>query len=256
MPLSTARTLPLCYSGVKINNCMVDAAPQMPHGDRTPQPVSDSASAAWPSAAIVAPAPRAGGPTLIREAVFTVLDLETTGGSPPEHRVTEIAVHRIENLQITSEFSTLVNPQRNVPGFVSNLTGITNQMLTGKPTVKQVARELLEFLGDSVLVAHHSEFDRKFLNNELRLARKPALRNADLCTCKLARRILPWLPSKSLGSLADYFGIHCAQRHRAAADALASAKLLLIFLNYLQHRGLSTLDEVLAFQHGDLAYKR
>jgi DNA polymerase-3 subunit epsilon len=193
-------------------------------------------------------------PTPLSAAAFTVLDLETTGGKPPDHRITEIAAYRIEGLAIAGHFQTLVNPRRAVPSFVSTLTGITNAMLKGQPASSEVLGSLLEFAGDSVVVAHHSEFDRKFISSELKQARLPPLANTDLCTCKLARRILPWLPSKSLGNLASFFGLEVENRHRASSDALAAARLLLIFLGYLQHRGLTTVEEVLLFQHGDIAY--
>jgi len=187
---------------------------------------------------------------------FTVVDLETTGGAPPEHKITEIAAYRIENLEIGAEFVTLVDPERSIPPFITGLTGINSEMVNGRPPSRDVLPELLEFLGDSVFVAHHSEFDRRFLDNELKLAQLPQVHNMDLCTSRLARRILPWLPSKSLGNLAAFLGIEISHRHRAAADALATAKLLLILLDYLQERGLTTLEEVLLFQFGEHDYQR
>jgi DNA polymerase-3 subunit epsilon len=129
-------------------------------------------------------------------------------------------------------------------------------MISGSPPSREVLPSLLEFIGDSVLVAHHSQFDRKFLDNELGLAQLPPLNNTDLCTSRLARRILPWLPSKSLGNLAAFFGIAIHDRHRAAADALATCHLLLIMLDYLNHRGLGTLEQVLLFQFNELEYTK
>jgi DNA polymerase-3 subunit epsilon len=191
------------------------------------------------------------------EAVqFTVVDLETTGGAPPDHRVTEIAAYHIDGLQITDEFSTLVNPERHIPVFITKLTGIQQSMVVDAPSCSDVLPDLLEFFGDSVVVAHHSQFDRRFMDNELRLAGLEPINNTDLCTNRLARRILPWLPSKSLGNLAAFFGIAITDRHRAAADALATCKLLLILLEYLKHRGVASLEEVLLFQYGEYDYQR
>jgi DNA polymerase-3 subunit epsilon len=186
---------------------------------------------------------------------FTVLDLETTGGAPPEHRVTEIAAYRISGLQIGAEFNQLVNPERDIPPFITNLTGISQEMVSDMPACAEVLPELLEFIGDSVIVAHHSQFDRRFLDNELQLAGHAPLRNADLCTNRLARRMLPWLPSKGLGNLALFFGIGITDRHRAAADALATSKLLLLLFEYLATRGISTIEEVLLFQFGEYDYQ-
>ena len=193
--------------------------------------------------------------TPLAEAVFTVLDLETTGGAPPEHKITEIAAFRIENLAITEEFTTLINPQRPIPAFITGLTGINQEMVMDSPVSNDVLPDLREFLGDSILVAHHSQFDRSFLDNELKLAGLPVVHNADLCTSRLARRILPWLPSKSLGNLAQFFGIGLKNHHRAAGDTLATCKLLLLFLDYLQHRNINTVQELLLFQYGDFDYQ-
>ena len=194
--------------------------------------------------------------TPLSQVDFTVVDLETTGGAPPEHKITEIAAYRIENLKVTEEFTTLVDPERLIPAFITNLTGINNAMVTGKPPSRDVLPLLLDFIGDSVVVAHHSQFDRRFLDNELGLAQLKPLNNTDLCTSRLARRILPWLPSKSLGNLSAFFGINIEHRHRAAADALATCELLLIFLKYLQSRSMNTLEQVLLFQYGDMEYEQ
>ncbi|MDQ3023717.1 MAG: exonuclease domain-containing protein [bacterium] len=196
-----------------------------------------------------APSPR------LDELSYTVLDLETTGGAPPEHRITEVAAYRVEGLEVKGRFHSLVNPQRSIPVFVSSLTGITSEMLKHSPASDVVLEDLGVFAGDSVIVAHHSEFDLKFINHELLRAGKHEITNSDLCTCELARRILPWLPSKSLGNLAGYFGIPMAKRHRADEDALATAQLLIILLRYLQHRGINTLAEARDFQLGRTSYK-
>ena len=193
--------------------------------------------------------------TPIEDAVFTVLDLETTGGAPPEHKITEIAAFRIEKLAIAGEFTSLINPERPIPAFITGLTGINQKMINGSPASREVLPDLMEFMGESVLVAHHSQFDRSFLDNELKLAGFPPVSNADLCTSRLARRILPWLPSKSLGNLAQFFGISLKNHHRAAGDTLATCKLLLLFLDYLQHRGINTVPELLLFQYGDFDYQ-
>ena len=194
--------------------------------------------------------------TPVPEAVFTVIDLETTGGAPPEHKITEISAYRIQNLEINDEFSTLVNPERTIPPFITNLTGINQEMVSEMPPSREVLPQLTEFIGDSVVVAHHSQFDRGFLDNELVLAGMPTISNADLCTSRLARRILPWLPSKSLGNLAVFFGIEITDRHRASGDAFATCKLLLILLDYLRNRGIETLEEVLLFQYGEYDYQQ
>ena len=195
----------------------------------------------------------AGGPRL-DELSYTVLDLETTGGAPPEHRITEVGAYRVEGMRVTERFHSLVNPGRSIPTFVSSLTGITNDMLKHSPPSGEVLRDLAQFTGDSIVVAHHSEFDLKFINHELARAGQREIVNSDLCTCELARRILPWLPSKSLGNLAGFFGIPMAKRHRADEDALATAQLLIILLRYLMHRGITTFAQARQFQSDLLNY--
>jgi DNA polymerase-3 subunit epsilon len=190
----------------------------------------------------------------LERAEFTVLDLETTGGAPPEHRITEIAAYRVSEGKVVDEFVTLIDPERSIPSFITKLTGINKKMVKGSPTSRDALPGLMQFLGDSVLVAHHSKFDRGFLEHELSLASMNSLGNMDLCTSRLARRIVPWLPSKSLGGLAAFFGIEIPDRHRASSDALATVQLLMIFLEYLRERGLVNLHDVLAFQHGVVGY--
>jgi DNA polymerase-3 subunit epsilon len=194
--------------------------------------------------------------TALEQVTFTVLDLETTGGAPPEHKITEVAAYRIQGLEIGEEFTTLVNPERSIPPFITNLTGIKQAMVNDMPPSREMLPELLEFVGESVLVAHHSQFDRRFLENELTLAGLGPVNNSDLCTNRLARRILPWLPSKSLGNLAIFFGIEITDRHRASADAYATCQLLLVFLDYLRERGIDSLEEVLLFQYGEYDYQK
>src|SRR5688572_24357150 len=103
----------------------------------------------------------------LERAEFTVLDLETTGGAPPEHRITEIAAYRIADGRVVDEFVTLVDPERPIPSFITKLTGISKKMVKGSPPSRDVLPGLIEFMGDSVLVAHHSKFDRGFLEHEL-----------------------------------------------------------------------------------------
>jgi DNA polymerase-3 subunit epsilon len=176
-----------------------------------------------------------GAETPLADVRFCVFDLETTGGAPPEHRVTEIAAYRIENLTITGEFCTLVNPQRSIPSFITKLTGIDAKMVRDKPACHHVLPEMLKFMQDSVLVAHHSQFDRKFLENELALAGLGPLDHGDLCTSRLAQ----------------FFGIPMQGRHRASDDARATGELLLILLDYLTYRGHDTLEGVMHYQQGD-----
>jgi DNA polymerase-3 subunit epsilon len=165
--------------------------------------------------------------------LFTVLDLETTGGSTAADAITEIgAVRLYEDGRIDGVFHTLVNPMRPIGDFVSALTGITDGMLTDQPTVEVVLPEFLAFAADSVLVAHNAPFDIGFLRAAASQCDIdwPLTRVIDTVT--LAREVLApdAVPNHKLATLANYVGARIAPNHRALADAHATADVLLALL--------------------------
>ena len=187
---------------------------------------------------------------LLESATFTVVDVETTGMSPMDDRITEIAMMKIRGGEIVEEFSTLVNPLMTIPTFITDLTGIDNIMVQDAPTAREVVPYVGEFLCDSVFTAHNASFDWGFVTETARRERNLELTNNRLCTVKLSRRILPWLPSKSLGPVSQFLNIQIPQRHRASGDAFATSLILIRFLNYLQRRyALRTVGEILTFQN-------
>ena len=187
---------------------------------------------------------------LLESATFTVVDVETTGMSPMDDRITEIAMMKIRGGEIVEEFSTLVNPLMTIPTFITDLTGIDNIMVQDAPTAREVVPYVGEFLRDSVFTAHNASFDWGFVTETARRERNLELTNNRLCTVKLSRRILPWLPSKSLGPVSQFLNIQIPQRHRASGDAFATSLILIRFLNYLQRRyALRTVGEILKFQN-------
>ena len=187
---------------------------------------------------------------LIRKAAFVVVDVETTGMSPVDDRITEIAMMRVEDGVLTDEFSSLVNPLITIPAFITSMTGIDNVMVRDAPTAREVVPFAAEFLGDGVFVAHNAPFDWGFLTHTAKRERDLQLANPQLCTVRLANRILPQLPSKSLGPVAEFLDVRIPDRHRASGDAYATALVLVKFLSYLQKReGLRTVNEVLDYQY-------
>lgn len=170
---------------------------------------------------------------LLRER-WVVVDVETTGGSPQSgHRVTEIAAVQVEGGQVRDVFSTLVNPGRPIPRMIIGLTGITNEMVAGAPRFRDVAPRLAPLLAERVFVAHNAPFDWRFVAAEMALCEQPLPAQRQLCTVRLARKLLPQLPSRSLDGVAEFFGLDIAARHRAADDAVATAHVLLRFLEML-----------------------
>src|SRR5438874_5852609 len=152
----------------------------------------------------------------LSEIEFVVVDVEAIAGKSIPTRVIEIGACRIARGEIAESFETLVNPELPVPPFIATLTGITEEMLTHAPRFPAIAEEWLRFAGASVLAAHNSDFDMTLLNQEIgRVFPGCRMRNPDLCTVRLARRLLPDLQKHHLDALADYFGFQISGRHRA-----------------------------------------
>lgn len=182
---------------------------------------------------------------------FTVVDVETTGLSARNERVIEIALVKVENLKIVEKFSTLVNPQRQIPSFISMLTGITNSDVRNAPLFNQIYPVLLEKTESSILCGHNLQFDLSFLRNEAKLIGDDFNPSHTLCTLKLARKLFPHLKSRSLTPLAYYLNIKNKNSHRALGDAETTAKVLIKLLKQLKkNEGIDSLDELLAYQSG------
>ncbi|HKP37695.1 MAG TPA: exonuclease domain-containing protein [Pyrinomonadaceae bacterium] len=183
------------------------------------------------------------------EAEFVVLDVEAVHDRKTPARIIEIGAYRVRGGQILDDFETLINPETTVPRFVTGLTGISTEMLTTAPKFADVAEDWLNFIGDAVLVAHNSSFDLPLLNREIaRVFPGYRLKNCDLCTVDLARRLVPQLESFKLDSLAAYFGFEIPRRHRAADDALATARVFVRLLQDLSTNGITRLAEARSFQ--------
>jgi DNA polymerase-3 subunit epsilon len=181
---------------------------------------------------------------------YAVVDVETTGGSPERgHRITEIAVVEVRAGVISKDFQTLVNPGRPIPLRVSELTGITDEMVVGAPFFEDVAEELLRWLDGRVFVAHNVSFDWRFVSAQLGDAIGFVPDGPRLCTIQLARRLASGLPRRNLDSLAKHFEIPIHSRHRAYGDALATARILLRLLDEAQGRGVRDLGSLQELLH-------
>jgi len=160
---------------------------------------------------------------------YVICDLETTGGSPKNSKITEIAIYKHDGKKIIDSYETLINPEMPIPPFIVNLTGINDQMVQHSPKFYEVAKEIVEFTQDCVFVAHNVAFDYGVLRAEFRSLGLD-FRRSHLCTVKASRSIIPGHDSYSLGKLTRSLGIALVGRHRAGGDALATAHLFqLIF---------------------------
>jgi DNA polymerase III subunit epsilon len=159
------------------------------------------------------------------EQDYVVVDIETTGGWASGDRITEIGAVRIRNHEVVAEWHSLLNPQRAIPSKIVQLTGITNDMVRHAPLFAEIAESFLEFMGDSIFVAHNVNFDYGFIAYEFeRLERR--FRFPKLCTCAGMRRRYPGHASYSLGNLCQIYDIELEDHHRALCDARAASRLL------------------------------
>ncbi|HTJ91570.1 MAG TPA: 3'-5' exonuclease [Pararobbsia sp.] len=153
--------------------------------------------------------------TLERPIVF--VDLETTGGSALTDRITEIGIVEVSRYGVET-WSSLVDPEREIPAFVQELTGISNEMVRGQPVFATLASSLATRLRDRLFVAHNARFDYGFLQRSFE--REGMVFEADmLCTVQLSRKLFPDASRHGLSALVERYALEPLGRHRALADA-------------------------------------
>ncbi len=167
------------------------------------------------------------------DSTFVVIDVEATGFDVNYAEIIDVGAVRVEGGIITETFSSLVDPGFFIPDRVKELTGITNAMLVGSPKITTVLPQLMDFIGDSIVVGHNIIQDIRFIDKYTRIYMKKKFKRPYICTLQLSRKLLPSLPKHSLKDLADYFGIHYERLHRALDDALITAHVFLELLNLL-----------------------
>src|SRR5215208_7335965 len=187
----------------------------------------------------------AGAGLLLEEAAYVVVDLETTGLSPGRSHICEIGAVRIERLEQTATFQTLVRPGERLPPAVAALTGLADAELRRAPAPAPAVRRFLGFAGDAVLVAHNARFDLAFLDREVERLSGLRLAGPVVDTVWLARRLLAGRTSRcSLAALSQFFGTATRPCHRALPDAEATGEILLALIGLAQERGARTLSDL------------
>lgn len=181
---------------------------------------------------------------LLSSLNFCVIDLETTGGNPDTEKIIEIGMVRIENRKMTEERSFLVNPQKDIPDFVQKLTGIRKADVEHSPRIEEVIDEIIEFIGDSILVAHNTSFDIPFLNGVLKKLQRPTLDNKVICTNIMTKYMIPDIMSSNLAYMSEMFGIHHSQAHRAIEDARATGLLLLKYMDIFETKNIRKINQL------------
>ena len=161
--------------------------------------------------------------------MYSIIDVETTGGKFNHEGITEIAIYKFDGVKIIDQFISLINPEIPIQPFVQQLTGITDKMVEKAPKFFQVAKRILEITDNSIFVAHNSSFDYRMIKIEFeRLGYEFEL--PQLCTVMLSKKLIPGIKSYKLGNLVKSLGIPISNRHRASGDALATVELFKLLL--------------------------
>jgi DNA polymerase III subunit epsilon len=191
--------------------------------------------------------PEAQGSPLLDDCAFAVVDVETTGmRAGGGDRITEIAVVVVHGGRREVVVDSLINPGRPIPPAICAITNITNAMVRYAPTFAEVVDQVVAALAGRVFVAHNARFDWGFVSAEVRRARDLALDGPQLCTVRLARRLVKGVRSCGLDNLTQHFGFDNPARHRAAGDALVTADLLARLLWLAREEGAHTLQDLSA----------
>jgi DNA polymerase-3 subunit epsilon len=161
---------------------------------------------------------------------YAIIDIETTGLSPKNEKITEIAIFIHNGKEIVDEFTTLINPEKKIPYRIVQITGINNPMVADAPKFYEVAKKIVEITEGAIFVGHNVRFDYGFVRQEFLSLGYDYQRNT-LDTVKLSRKLIPGQPSYSLGKLCKSLGIDNHARHRAAGDAMATVALFELLLS-------------------------
>lgn len=168
---------------------------------------------------------------------YCVIDTETTGLSSYYDEIIEVGILKIRDGKVVDQYSQLIKPNNAIDEFITYLTGITNKMLVNQPSIKDVEGEILDFLGDDVIVGHNTSFDIRFLNASF----KETLKNEYMDTMIFSRKIYPQLPHHRLSDLAKFLNL-ANNQHRALADCITTYQLYETIKSTMDERGLKLSD--------------
>ena len=180
---------------------------------------------------------------VLNDATYCVLDLETTGISITTEKITEVGIMKVKNGEVIDEFEIFVNPEKPIPQRVVEVTNITDEMVKDAETIDKVFSKILEFVGDSIIVAHNASFDVGFLKHNAKLLGYE-FNNTYIDTLPLAKDLFPDLKKYKLGKIADSLGIEVDVAHRALADVDTTVKVFNVMLKKLKDKGINTVDEI------------
>ena len=189
------------------------------------------------------------------DTTYCVLDLETTGLSFRTEKITEVGIMKVKDGQVIDEFSCFVNPEKPIPQRVVEVTNITDEMVKDAETIDKVFPKILEFVGDSVLVAHNADFDIGFLKyNAKELGY--TLDNTYIDTLRLSKDLFPDFKKYKLGMIAENLGIKVEVAHRALDDVDTTVKVFNVMINMLKEKGAKKLEDIDALEAGKADFKK
>ncbi len=162
--------------------------------------------------------------------MYTIVDIETTGNGIKGNKITEISIFKYDGKKVIEEFSSLVNPECEIPHYITVLTGIDNFLVRNAPKFKEISSEIISITSDAIFVAHSVNFDYHVIKNEFRDIGIDFIRRK-LCTVRLSRKLLPGYHSYSLGKLCSALQIPLTDRHRARGDAHATLLLFQMLIS-------------------------
>ena len=177
------------------------------------------------------------------DTTYCVLDLETTGFSPLTEKITEVGIMKVKDGEVIDEFSCFVNPEKPIPQRVVEVTNITDDMVKDAETIDKVFPKVLEFLGDSVIVAHNAGFDVGFLKHNAKVLGYD-FDYTYIDTLSLAKDLFPNFKKYKLGKIADELGIVVEVAHRALDDVDTTVKVFKVMMKMLKDKGVTTVNEI------------
>ena len=180
---------------------------------------------------------------LLSSLSFCVVDIEATGGNYLKDQIIEIGLVHIDQLKITKEKHFLIKPTIEIPKFIQKLTSLSSAKLENAPAFKDIIPELLEFIGDRIIVAHNTSFDIPFLNLHLKQHGIGKLKNKNLCTQVMTKYLIPEIVNSNLTYLCDLFSVDLVA-HRALDDAKATAQILLRYLELFMSKGITKVNHL------------
>lgn len=191
----------------------------------------------------------------LNSATYVVFDVETTGLSVTTCQIIELAAIKMTKGKEVDRFTAFVNPRRKIPHHITQLTGITDEMVADAPSLAQVIPDFREFIGDSVLVAHNAGFDIGFIQHALLLSGLPAVDNPVLDTLELSRSLYPKLKNHRLNTLADTCKVELNNHHRAIDDSVALGHILFCMIRDAAAKGVTCLSQIDALPRNRAAWR-